>query len=506
MLLTTALLSFAIPPWAVCALLCIATIVYAEVRLISSHNSKIPTFNILPFAGSYIAGLCFYFQSRKLIFGGYKKYKSKVFKVPRWSTGWAVIVTGDRLVEELHRLPDDVCSLEEAAKDEIQVPHTMGPQTYSNPYHLSVLKANLNRHTEYLVTEILDEVVLAFEDVIGQRCSDEWAEFNVNEHVTKIVSRTFNRVLVGAPLCRSSEFNEIGCRFSVSVYVASVVINMFPLCLRNIIGKIIGRASTFRREASKHLEPMIEERRRMTLDHGPYWIDKPNDLLMWLIDEFKGDSLDSSDVQSRILTLNAATSHTSSYTFMQALLSMASRPECMQPCIIEAENATRCHGWTRECINRLALMDSFFKESMRMNGLASMSFPRKIIKPLELSDGTYLPANSFISASFAAHFDEEYYKDPETFDAFRFLDGKSARVNNAMANTNSRYLPFGHGTHACPGRFLVAYALKALMAHILLNYDLKLGGDGRKKPDFWFSYHCTPNVSATVALKRRTDI
>lgn len=46
----------------------------------------------------------------------------------------------------------------------------------------------------------------------------------------------------------------------------------------------------------------------------------------------------------------------------------------MQACIMEAEEVIRCHGWTREGINSLSLLDSFFKESMRMNGLASSTY------------------------------------------------------------------------------------------------------------------------------------
>ncbi|KAF8217211.1 cytochrome P450 [Mycena galopus ATCC 62051] len=391
------------------------------------------------------------------------QYRSGVFKVPRWSTTWAVIVAGDKLVEEFHKLPDDVCSLEEAAKEEMQIPYTMGPQTHRNPYHLS-----LNRHMGHLVTEIMDEVILAFEDTMGQKCSDDWEEFNVNEHVTRIVPRIFNRVLVGAPLCRNSKFNDISCRFSVKVYVTSVVINLFPVCLREFIGRILGRASSFQKEAAIYLQPLIDERMKMMRDCPSSWNDKPNDFLMWLLDACKNDDFDSADIQSRILTVNSATTHTSSYTFMQALLNMANRPECITRCVIEAEEGIRSHGWTREGINSLALLDSFFKESMRMNGLASMSFPRKMIKPATLADGTQLPVDSFVSASFAVHFNEDYYENAQTFNPFRF-----------------------------PGRFLVAYALKALMAHILLHYDLKLGGDGAKKPDFWFSYHCTPDASAT---------
>jgi hypothetical protein len=47
-----------------------------------------------------------------------------------------------------------------------------------------------------------------------------------------------------------------------------------------------------------------------------------------------------------------------------------------------------------------------------------------------------------------------------------------------------------------PGRFIVSYLLKALMAHILLNYDVKLVGDGQRPADIWLGYTCSPNRSA----------
>ena len=149
-----------------------------------------------------------------------------------------------------------------------------------------------------------------------------------------------------------------------------------------------------------------------------------------------------------------------------------------------------------------------------------MSFPRKALQAFTLSDGTYIPAGTFVSASFGAHFDEEYYENPDTFDGFRFVaSAADAGVNNVMSTTSARYLPFGHGRHACvcflehdpstlfshvyvvlqPARLLVSFALKALMAHIILNYDIKMGADGKRKPDFWFSYHCTPASGARYA-------
>lgn len=79
---------------------------------------------------------------------------------------------------------------------------------------------------------------------------DGWTEFDVNEHVTDFVSREFNRIIVGAPTCRrvsstardanndtrtlgrDPEYTKLITRYSVSVYVVSTIINLFPAFLR----------------------------------------------------------------------------------------------------------------------------------------------------------------------------------------------------------------------------------------------------------------------------------
>lgn len=72
---------------------------------------------------------------------------------------------------------------------------------------------------------------------------------------------------------------------------------------------------------------------------------------------------------------------------------------------------------------------------------------------LTLSDGTFLPAGTFITANLTgAHHDESIYPDPDKFDGFRFskLRDESAEesVKHQMVNTSADYLAFGHGRHA----------------------------------------------------------
>lgn len=64
------------------------------------------------------------------------------------------------------------------------------------------------------------------------------------------------------------------------------------------------------------------------------------------MDEYKGKVLDSVDIQSRILAINAATSHTSSYvrTFGLVGLNLANRNIDFCAGIIEYGDSSRLHA------------------------------------------------------------------------------------------------------------------------------------------------------------------
>jgi hypothetical protein len=147
----------------------------------------------------------------------------------------------------------------------------------------------------------------------------------------------------------------------------------------------------------------------------------------------------------------------------------------------------------------------------------AVGFPRMTMQDYTFSDGTSVPSGSFVSAAISAtHIDEAYYENAKMFDGYRHLGKSSGK--HSMSVTSSRYLAFGHGKHACvrthsplvpislslidvlmhiqPGRFIVAYVLKAMMTHLLVNYDIKMEKPGKRPDDLWFSYACIPNRSA----------
>lgn len=54
-----------------------------------------------------------------------------------------------------------------------------------------------------------------------------------------------------------------------------------------------------------------------------------------------------------------------------------------------------------------------------------------------------------------------------------------------------------------PGRFFAATELKAMMAHLLLNYDVRAEVEGVVPEPLWFAQMVTPHTTANVLLKKR---
>ena len=110
------------------------------------------------------------------------------------------------------------------------------------------------------------------------------------------------------------------------------------------------------------------------------------------------------------------------------------------------------------------------------------------MKSIILSDGTRLPKGVILSAPvrmFSS--DPDFVEDPETFDGFRWykksLEAEGHATHNAnWTTTSSNNLIFGHGKHACPGRFFAGEVLKTLLTFIILQYDFKYP-EGQSRPD-----------------------
>jgi cytochrome P450 len=123
-------------------------------------------------------------------------------------------------------------------------------------------------------------------------------------------------------------------------------------------------------------------------------------------------------------------------------------------------------------------MDSFLRESGRYNNTGLTSLTRNARKEFRFKDGTVVPPGAIVTApALHLHRSEEFYADPNVFDGFRFsrLKEESQKATkHQMVSTDIEYLPFGHGKHACPGRFFAVNEMKLIFAKLIQRYDLRL--------------------------------
>lgn len=121
--------------------------------------------------------------------------------------------------------------------------------------------------------------------------------------------------------------------------------------------------------------------------------------------------------------------------------------------------------------------------------------------------GVFIPKGTLLTANVVeAHSNTAAWgEDAAEFDPYRFIKiEKETGKKIGIVTTSANSLTFGHGRHACPGRFFAAQELKLLLAHMLLNYDVKLDNkDGKRPKNVWFGMSCMPNPQAKILLRRR---
>lgn len=102
--------------------------------------------------------------------------------------------------------------------------------------------------------------------------------------------------------------------------------------------------------------------------------------------------------------------------------------------------------------------------------------------------------------------DPSIFPNPETFDGHRFLNLRSTPGNenkHQFVTTSPECNVFGHGHHACPGRFFASNELKLLLAHMVMMYDFKLPDGQTKVQPTLNGMGASPNSTQKLLWKAR---
>ncbi|TFK91861.1 cytochrome P450 [Polyporus arcularius HHB13444] len=454
---------------------------------------------------SYWSALNFLINARRLLTEGYKRYYGSAFKVALFDQ-WLVVVSGPKLVDDLRKRPDDEASFTESVEEILQTRYTWDRELVDDPYHLDVIKDQLVRTPAAALPDVFDELGSAIPEYIPAR-DDEWVQINIMQASLKIVARASSRVFVGLPLCRNDDYLNLAIKFAVDLFKDLYILGLAPASLKFYASRCFSAARKTIRQSMTHIQPLLDERRAKMDMYGDDYPGKPKDMLQGILEKAIPRRSPDSQITERIMSVNVAAIHTSSNGISHALLHVAAAPEYMQPLREEAEGAITTDGWTKTAMDKMWKIDSFLKESQRVNGVSLTAMTRKAMKDIVLADGTFVPRGTLITAaSYPTHHDEALYENALVFDPFRYARMRAAEsegMKHQFVHTSVDNISFGHGRHACPGRFFAANELKAMLAYIVLNYDLKLPTSGPRPDNLYFSSNVIPPPVADILFRRR---
>ncbi|KAJ2989066.1 hypothetical protein NUW58_g3654 [Xylaria curta] len=360
-----------------------------------------------------------------------------------------------------------------------------------------------------------------------------WKDIDLTPTIRMIVAQAATRfTLGGSPtgrkLCYDKGYLKACLDISDALVISAGLSGASPKLLRPILGRL-GSISAKRqiRGLEKYFEPVYRERIRM-LEEGVAESDAkmPEDHLQMMLrfglSERRDEALSLHDMTKRLCIANFGSMHQTSIQIVNMLLNIIDSDEEFDTVSVLREEVAqivgdnKASGWTKARVAAMTRADSVARETLRLHSFTSRGVVRKVVSDgVVTEDGIALPKGS--SVSFIAYWlqtDGDVFENPFKFDPFRFSrareaemdeQGKPGLANMSFVSTGTQNLAFSHGKHACPGRFLVDFELKMVIAYVLMNYDIEFLPEynGKRPENRWLADAYFPPKDVKIRVRRK---
>ncbi|KAJ6711146.1 CYTOCHROME P450 26 [Salix purpurea] len=217
-------------------------------------------------------------------------------------------------------------------------------------------------------------------------------------------------------------------------YILEKGYNSMPI---NLPGTLFNKSMKARKELAQILAKILSTRRQTKLDH--------NDLL----GSFMGDKegLTDDQIADNIIGVIFAARDTTASVLTWILKYLGENPSVLQAVTEEQEAIMRSgeKGDEEKLLNwadtkKMPITSRVIQETLRVASILSFTF-REAVEDVE-------------------------YEDPEKFDPSRF----------EVAPKPNTFMPFGNGTHSCPGNELAKLEILVLLHHLTTKYRWSIVG------------------------------
>ena len=271
------------------------------------------------------------------------------------------------------------------------------------------------------------------------------------------------------------------------------------------------------RHMARLWKPLYEERLAI-INAGPKSDKDPQDHLQMIFRYAQTErphELNHENLTGRLALANFGAVHQTSIAITNILFNILDSDADFNTIAILREEIRSVIGengnWTKSAVAKLVRCDSVLKETLRLQSFGNRSPIRKVlVDGLVTEEGIALPKGSIVSFLLTSQLDGETFEDPEKYDPFRYSRIReqegNEKVSLSFVSTGKDFLPFGHGKHACPGRFLLDFELKMILAYVLTNYDMELAPvhNGKRPESKWVAEAIFPPAEGRIRVKRKT--
>ncbi|KAH6619964.1 cytochrome P450 monooxygenase-like protein [Boeremia exigua] len=349
----------------------------------------------------------------------------------------------------------------------------------------TVVRKQLTKYLNTVTEPISSECTFAVRSIFGTE--PEWKEICIKDATLDLIARVSSRVFLGEELCRNPEWIGLTKEYTANAFSAGLRMSLVPKYLVRVYSWFSADARVVRKnskDSRRILTPVVEKRKAIKAQAQREGLSiKPfEDALEWAELESQGAAFDMGALQ---LLMSFAAIHTTTDLLTQTLIRLANQPELIERLREEIINVIRVESFNKGALFNMKLLDSALKETQRVkpNGLLLMR--RMAMQRIALPDGLVVLKGERVTVDASNMTDPQIYEDPEKYDIERYArmrDNPETANKAHLVSTGVDNLTFGHGIHACPGRFFAANEMKIALCHLFLKYDWKLAPGTSLKP------------------------
>ncbi|TXG59197.1 hypothetical protein EZV62_017026 [Acer yangbiense] len=243
-------------------------------------------------------------------------------------------------------------------------------------------------------------------------------------------------------------------------YILEKGYNSMPI---NLPGTLFNKSMKARKELAQIVAKILSTRRQMKLDH--------TDLLASFMGDKEG--LTDEQIADNIIGVIFAARDTTASVMTWILKYLGENPSVLQAVTEEQEAIIKSNSGDDEKAPSLSWADTkkmpitsrVIQETLRVASILSFTF-REAAEDVEYQ-GYLIPKGWKVLPLFRnIHHSPEIFPDPEKFDPSRF----------EVAPKPNTFMPFGNGTHSCPGNELAKIEMLILLHHLTTKYRWSMVG------------------------------